>query len=223
MRTTDTCALKRDHEEEGGAVKLPNDVKLWNHQAQALKTVGPFLQRHAATKVQARPSALVNIPTGGGKTAVIGALGHWHPALNLVLVVAPRTAIRKQLAHELSARRDFFFRSGFKLEHLPKNMIALNSARDLPRRLPDRVILVSTIQLINDMAGNRSTNTAYDRFAEKCDAVTIWSYWQRRTCAGSGNPILGAGSLLLERRPVAGELRCLLVTQEVSIAVSIDY
>lgn len=154
-------------------MKLAKKIKLWSHQAKAVKTVAPFLQRHASTKAQGRPSALVNIPTGGGKTAVIGALGHWHPALNRVLVVAPRTAIRKQLALELSARRGFFLRSGFKPDDLPKKVIALNSASDVPNKIPKGVILVSTIQLVNDMAGNRANDAAYDRLAESCDAVIV--------------------------------------------------
>jgi superfamily II DNA or RNA helicase len=154
-------------------VKLPKKIELWDHQAEAVKVVTPFLQRHAGTKARGRPSALVNIPTGGGKTAVIGALSHWHPALNRVLVVAPRTAIRKQLALELSARRGFFLRSGFGPDRLPKKVIALNSASDVPQKIPEDAILVSTIQLINDMAGNRTADTAYERLAANCDAVIV--------------------------------------------------
>jgi superfamily II DNA or RNA helicase len=154
-------------------VKIPKNIKLWPHQTQAIETVAPFLQRHATKSTQRRPSALVNIPTGGGKTAVIGALGHWHPALKRVLIVAPRTAIRDQLALELSARRGFFLRSGFSPDGLPKQIIELNSAQELPTRLPDGVMLVSTIQLINDMAGNRLTDGTYDQIAKNCDAVIV--------------------------------------------------
>jgi superfamily II DNA or RNA helicase len=115
----------------------------------------------------------VNIPTGGGKTAVIGALGHWHPALQRVLVVAPRIAIRKQLALELSAKRSFFLRCGFTPDSLPKKLVALNSAGDLPQKIPDDVIFVSTIQLINDMARNRASSDAYDRLAASCNAMIV--------------------------------------------------
>ncbi len=132
-------------------MKLPKGVTLWPHQADAVKVVAPFLQKLAGKRAHGRSSALVNIPTGGGKTAVIGALGHWHPALQRVLVVAPRTAIRNQLARELSANRGFFLRCGFTPDSLPKKVMALNSATDLPQRIPNDVILVSTIQLINDM------------------------------------------------------------------------
>jgi hypothetical protein len=177
-------------------VKLPKQVTLWKHQAQAVRVVAPFLQKHASKKTVGRPSALVNIPTGGGKTAVIGALGHWHPALARVLVVAPRTAIRKQLALELSAKRGFFLRCGFTPDSLPKKVIALNATADLPQKIPDGVIFVSTIQLINDMAGNRPGNDAYDRLAANCDAVIVdeghyepalsWS----QTLRGLGRPIV---------------------------------
>jgi superfamily II DNA or RNA helicase len=177
-------------------VKLPKNVRLWKHQADAVAIVAPFLQKHGGKRVVGRPSALVNIPTGGGKTAVIGALGHWHPAMGRVLVVAPRTAIRIQLALELSARRGFFLRCGFAPDSLPKKVIALNSATDLPSRVPDDVIFVSTIQLVNDMAGNRPGDGAYDRLAANCDAVIVdeghyepalsWS----RALRGLGRPIV---------------------------------
>jgi superfamily II DNA or RNA helicase len=154
-------------------VKIPKNVSLWDHQLKAVRAVAPFLQGRPAKQVQGLPSALVNIPTGGGKTAVIGTLGHWHPAIGRLLVVAPRSAIRDQLARELSARRGFFLRSGYTPETLPKKIIALNSARNLPQKIPGDVILVSTIQLINDMAADRVNNGAYDRLAKSCDAVIV--------------------------------------------------
>ena len=154
-------------------MKLPKTVRLWDHQAEAVKIVEPFLRRLAATRAVGRPSALVNIPTGGGKTAVIGALCHWHASLNRVLVVAPRTAIRRQLALELAARRGFFVRCGFKSQDLPKKVIAFRSARDVPDDLPSQTIFVSTIQLINDIANERATDGTYERIAENCDAVIV--------------------------------------------------
>lgn len=154
-------------------MKFPKKVTLWPHQAAAVKVVAPFLQKHVGKKTQGRSSALVNIPTGGGKTAVIGTLGHWHPALQRVLVVAPRTAIRNQLARELSAKRGFFLRCGFTPDSLPKKIVALNSATDLPQRISNDAIFVSTIQLINDMARNRRADDAYDRLAATCDAVIV--------------------------------------------------
>jgi superfamily II DNA or RNA helicase len=177
-------------------MKIPKNVKLWDHQERAVNAVAPFLQRSATSRKQGRPSALVNIPTGGGKTAVIGVLSHWHPTLDVVLVVAPRTAIRDQLVAELSARRGFFLRSGFKPDNLPKTVIALNSAHDLPRKLPDNTILVSTIQLINDMARNRSADPAYERLGRGCNAVIVdeGHYEPARTWSqairGLGRPIV---------------------------------
>lgn len=51
--------------------------------------------------------------------------------------------------------------------------MALNAAADLPAKISDGVILVSTIQLINEMARNRPTSDAYDRLAAACDAVMV--------------------------------------------------
>ena len=82
----------------------PEDLRLWRHQVQAVETVAPFLAAQAGPPAPGRLSALVNIPTGGGKTAVIGVLAHWHPRLDRVLVLAPRTAIRDQLVKEYGRR-----------------------------------------------------------------------------------------------------------------------
>ena len=49
----------------------------------------------------------------------------------------------------------------------------MNSANDLPTKVSDGVIFVSTIQLINDMAGNRPGDRAYGRLAANCDAVIV--------------------------------------------------
>jgi superfamily II DNA or RNA helicase len=155
-------------------MRFPKQIALWPHQAKAVTVVSSFLDREAGTKQpRGRPSALVNIPTGGGKTAVIGVLSHWHPKLKCVLVASPRTAIRDQLALELAARRGFFLRCGLQETSLPKSVISLHSAADFTRKFPENTILVSTIQLINDLARDRVNNRAYDRLAKVCDAVIV--------------------------------------------------
>src|SRR5262249_53181614 len=126
-------------------MEYPADVRLWPHQVQAVGTIASFLGAQAAKRAPGRPSALVNIPTGGGKTAVIGTVAHWHQRLDRVLVLAPRTAIRDQLIRELGANRGFFLRCGYQPGSLPKRVLALNSARDLPDRLPRSTIVVATI------------------------------------------------------------------------------
>jgi hypothetical protein len=151
----------------------PDEVRLWPHQIQAAETVAPFLDAHAGPYPRSPLSALVNIPTGGGKTAVIGTLAHWHPRLDRVLVLAPRTAIRDQLGKELSGNRGFFLRQGYRPNTLPKNVLVFNSARDVPAHLPTGTIFVATIQLLLDMASDPARRSVYERLGSQCEAVFV--------------------------------------------------
>lgn len=153
-------------------MKIPSKVKLWPHQAKAAKMAAAYLDAALQSRSQ-KKAALVNIPTGGGKTAVIGAIGHWHAQVEVLLVVAPRSAIRDQLAQELGGQRGFFPRSGFGPSDLPKAVLPIRSNGDLPKMIAAGTILVSTIQLVNDMARNRAADPSYDRLRKACDAVIV--------------------------------------------------
>jgi superfamily II DNA or RNA helicase len=132
-----------------------------------------YLEAYVGRSGQKKAAALVNIPTGGGKTAVIGAIGHWHPKVNVLLVVAPRSAIRDQLSRELGGKRGFFLRSSFGPKELPKQVLAIRSVADLPKVIAAGTILVSTIQLVNDMARNRGNDSSYERLCKRCDVVIV--------------------------------------------------
>lgn len=154
-------------------MKLPKAIELWPHQGKAVEMAAAYLDRAATRRGRKKLSALVNIPTGGGKTAVIGAIGHWHPTVEVALVVAPRSAIRDQLSGELGGTRGFFLRRGFDAGRLPKKVLPIRSASDLPKTIPTGTILVSTIQLVNDMARNRADDPAYDRLRDRCDVIIV--------------------------------------------------
>jgi superfamily II DNA or RNA helicase len=154
-------------------LRVPRRIKLWPHQKDAVDAIAPFLQKEVSSNRAPRLSALINIPTGGGKTAVIGTLAHWSPELKKVLVVAPRQAIRDQLAAELAATRGFLKRAGYVPTSLPKHIVTMDSAASLPAPLPTDLILVATIQLIDDMARNKATDTGYDTLAKWCDAIFV--------------------------------------------------
>ncbi|MBX3521602.1 MAG: DEAD/DEAH box helicase family protein [Xanthobacteraceae bacterium] len=151
---------------------FPKKIKLWAHQLEALKVVTKYFDKHVSSTARDKPAALVNIPTGGGKTAVIALLAHWHPKLSITLVVAPRTAIRDQLVRELGGVRGLFPRFKIQKSELPRKIIALKSAAGL-QSLPDNSIVISTIQLINDLARTRDQNKQYDILKRRCNAVIV--------------------------------------------------
>jgi superfamily II DNA or RNA helicase len=156
----------------GPGLKIPRKIKLWPHQAKAAKMAAAYLDATGQGRAHGK-AALVNIPTGGGKTAVIGTIGHWHPKIGVLLVLAPRSAIRDQLALELGGRRGFFLRSGFGRKDLPKTVLPIRSNGDLPKGITAGTILVSTIQLVNDMARNRAIDPSYDLLRARCDVVIV--------------------------------------------------
>lgn len=80
---------------------VPRSVEkvLWRHQQEALGVVRRYL---ASWGRGSRQSSLVQMPTGTGKTAVIVVAAHYLAPSGIVLVVAPRIALRDQLHGELS-------------------------------------------------------------------------------------------------------------------------
>lgn len=131
------------------------------------------------------------------------------------MVLAPRTAIRDQLAKELGAERGFFLNRGYHADNLPKRVQILKSAQDLPIPLPGRVILVATIQLIDNMANAPDRRGGYDRLGQGCDAVIVdeghyeparsWSQTIRR---------LGQPTVLVTATPYRNDLRAFKFDQD---------
>lgn len=154
-------------------MQYPHKLGLWPHQLDAIATVSNYLDKHANKTRKSFPAALVNIPTGGGKTAVIGVLAHWHTSVRRALVLAPRTPIRDQLYYELSARRGFFKDRGYLPETMPKQVLRFRSTRDIPVQLPEDAIFVCTIQLLTELAD--STANADKKLAalKRCEVVVM--------------------------------------------------
>lgn len=95
-------------------------------------------------KASASPSALVQMPTGTGKTAVIATLARISKGVGPVLVLSARQAIREQLADEVGG--EFFQKVGLDPSKLPKRVVEVPRAA-LPAKL-DGVVVVMTIQLL---------------------------------------------------------------------------
>lgn len=153
----------------------PSKLKLWPHQAEAADKLGRYFDSRLRSKTASakHASALVNIPTGGGKTAVIAAVAHWHPRVNRALVLAPRAAIRDQLLLELSASRGHLLRVGLEPSALPKTVHGIRAAGQIPDVLPGRSIFVSTIQLVHDVARDPNRKDAYLKLVRNFDAIFV--------------------------------------------------
>ena len=73
--------------------------EMWEHQAAAASFTVAYLAAERAPGVGevGQEAALVKIPTGGGKSALIGILCRCLPEIKRVLVLTPREALRRQI------------------------------------------------------------------------------------------------------------------------------
>ena len=78
---------------------------LWPHQREGLLLVERYLDAFAAptSDVEGR-AALIQMPTGTGKTAVLAVAAHLFPPAKNVLVLTPWDALADQLRRDLSLR-----------------------------------------------------------------------------------------------------------------------
>ncbi len=71
--------------------------KMWNHQIEAL------LRTIYAYEILGKKNCLLNIVTGGGKTAIIGAVIFWLKSvhnINKFLILTPNTIVRARLIQD---------------------------------------------------------------------------------------------------------------------------
>lgn len=126
-----------------------SDLKLWPHQKEAVKTVEGYLQAFKERNTQ--KAALVHMPTGTGKSAVIASVARFLSPRRCVLVLCPRAALRRQLFREISGG-DFWQRVGVSdPSNLPMSVIELKEASKLPSSL-NSLVVVTTIQLLHSLA-----------------------------------------------------------------------
>jgi superfamily II DNA or RNA helicase len=156
----------------GAKISLVDRVKLWPHQKAAFETAQRYLRRSSSRSADGS-SALINIPTGGGKTAIIALLAHEGHKVRRALVLAPRVGIRDQLCLELSAMRDggFFDKQGVTPRDLRRQVHKIESGSDLGTAPKGDVILVSTIQLIDRYRQHQ--RDSFIEFADSVDAVLV--------------------------------------------------
>lgn len=135
------------------AAPLLDKLSLWPHQSEAIKRMRHYIADFHTGKVEG--SALVHMPTGSGKTGVIATIARCLPEVGCTLILAPRIALREQLARDIKSR--FFERLTEKipLDKLPKNVVEISGDDPIPEIEDyESTILVSTIQKIHSMANN---------------------------------------------------------------------
>lgn len=76
-----------------------NNLDLWDHQIDAVELSGNYLE--AFKNEDCDGSALIRMPTGTGKTGVIGVVTHLLYSNDTALVIVPSSNLRDQIARKL--------------------------------------------------------------------------------------------------------------------------
>jgi type III restriction enzyme len=162
----DVNPLTRDFLEHLSDPNLPR--KLWNHQSQALlRTIYAYELLH-------EKKLLLNIVTGGGKTAIIGAVIAWLKLCHDIqkfLVLCPNTIVRDRLQDDLRDGKVFrefrFFPPG--CEHFTNELaLHLMEAGAGPQGILESGIVLGNIHQLYQTNISGQRNLAYlMRYAEE--------------------------------------------------------
>ena len=107
------------------------------------------MRRYLGEFDRANPrAALVHMPTGSGKTAIIATLARCWTAPGPVVVIAPRIGLRQQLARDLSER--FFRHAGVDPTLLPRRVVSLTDG-SATVDVRDDAVVVATVQMLTSI------------------------------------------------------------------------
>ena len=145
----------------------PNNAlsKLRDYQLPAVRGM---LEYYIHYKDNKNPkTGLVAMPTGSGKTIIIGILATCFNQCKSVLIVSPRVAISKQIYYELSYR---FFPNRLKVSNsLNKKIEYFEKELEYYWKDLDKTVLISTIHKIDNLAKNN--NKDYKDLLKKISLV----------------------------------------------------
>lgn len=128
------------------------DLPLWPHQKEAVGIARSYIRRY--WKDPQLGSALIQMPTGGGKSGVIAILARCTRNVGLTLVLTPRRSLRDQLNRDIGGR--FFEHIGYPVNDLPKEIQKVIKGADLRLNIPsDDQVVVMTIQMLVQLDDNR--------------------------------------------------------------------
>lgn len=121
--------------------------KLWPHQQQALKKIESYLE--AFSKGETNKSALIQIPTGGGKSGIIAITARCLPYIGAVLVLTPRVSLRNQLCRDIQGR--FFAHIQYPTDELPKTIQRVDDGESplLDDETSSRIYVTTIQKLVN--------------------------------------------------------------------------
>lgn len=142
---------------------------LWPHQREAIRVASAFIAKGGSRVGQ---SALIRMPTGTGKTAVIGVLVHTQLATEDALVVTPWDALADQLVSDLT---DKLWRDMGHPQAWPKKAVKRlvpSTAADLLAEEHEPTVWVATTATIQMLRADEDATT-YEALTRAIGMVVI--------------------------------------------------
>lgn len=124
---------------------------LWSHQNESIMMLIQYMDdfHHGITN----QAALVQMPTGSGKSGIIAYLSRCLPDIGLTIVLTPRLSLREQLSSDISGR--FFNHIGYPIDGLNKEVkIITEGSSNNFESISNKDIIVMTIQMMVSIEKN---------------------------------------------------------------------
>lgn len=180
-----------------------DQMPLHAHQIDAVRRTIIYLRQRQPNDDSC---ALVQMPTGSGKTGIIAVLARMCPGINRTLVLAPRIAVRDQLIREIKA--DFFRKTGIRASNrLVSRLTEGNADKNTS------AVLVATVQQLDNW--RRKKTTHYELLRRTLDLVVMdeghyepASSWSK-TVREIGQPVL-----LLTATPYRNDLKTFRISKD---------
>lgn len=126
------------------------EIDLWKHQKDAIEVSRKYIEEY---NNESENCALIQMPTGTGKSGVIAALARLYEYKGVVLIFTPRQYLRSQLVEDIKER--FFTKIGYK-ENLYNKVTEIISSDQLDRiSLTKGTILVMTFQMLTTISKSK--------------------------------------------------------------------
>jgi superfamily II DNA or RNA helicase len=128
-------------------------MQLWEHQKKAIKVCKKYIENYSE---ELKCSALIQFPTGTGKTGVISVLSRELKTVGTSIVLCPRTSLRDQLYREVNGA--FFDKINYQSK-FKKVIVNVKKSKDIDLILKDSTvdyIFVMTVQMYTAISKNET-------------------------------------------------------------------
>ena len=194
-------------EKQSGTVFGWEPLELWPHQAAAIHTVREYIRAFRKENVSYSKAALIQMPTGTGKTGVSAVLSMCFKDLPVVLILTPRIALRKQMIRDI--KRKFWEHINIDPKSFKKKVLELlpkNTKKHLESVDDNGAVLVSTPQTLLQLKGRYQG--LFEKLKNKI-LLTIFDegHYEPAESWGEAVKILKNPTVLLSATPYRNDLR----------------